>query len=252
MDEREPRGPLLFAGDLDGRTTGEILRLDEEEVRHVRALRLGGNDPIRLTDGRGRSFAARVVTVDKRTVECRLGEPLPTPAALPVELAFGVANKQSTLHLVEKAVEFGVSRLQPVECARSRSMADAGRSPSFWDRARKRARSALKQSESARLPEIMPVMDLESWIGSGALGDRPRIVLDRDARPLARVLDGWTGSPSLVLLVGPESGLTEDELRASVAAGFQPAWLAWTILGLETAATAALAIATQQIRDAAS
>ena len=252
MNATEPPGPLLFAADLEGRTTGELLRLDDEEVRHARALRLGKSDRVRLADGRGRLFAASIVAADKRHVECRLGEPLPAPDGLPVELAFGVANKQSTLLLVEKAVEFGTARLQPLECTRSRSVADAGRSTSFWERARKRARAALKQSEAARLPEIGPVTDLASWIQSASTAAGPRIVLDRAAPPLARVLDGWTGSPPLVLLVGPEGGLTADELGACVEAGFQPAWLAPTILRLETAAIGALAVAMQHIGDAQS
>lgn len=240
-------GPLLYAADLAGRSAGEIVRLEEDEVRHVRALRLQANDPARLTDGDGLLFEVRIVSADKRTVECRLVAPREVPPSLPVLLAFGVANKQSTMLLVEKAVEFGAVALQPLEFTRSRSVADAGRSEAFWDRARKRARSALKQSEGARMPRIEPVADLSAWLQRTETEAGTRILLDRSGVPLSDLLGDWPAGERLTVLVGPEGGCTDAEVEAAVGAGYRPAWLASSILRLETAATAALAIVAQRI-----
>ena len=81
---------------------------------------------------------------------------------------------------------------------------------------------------------------------SGLQRGGPRIVLDASGPPLAGELDSWSGQEAVVLLVGPEGGLTDEERSACEDAGFRPAALSPTILRFETAAVAALATAAQR------
>lgn len=234
--------PVFYLRDVVGRRPGDEAELARDEMRHLRALRLAPGDGIRLTDARGALWGARLLG---EGAAVRLVEPLDAPPPLEVELWAPVGNKQATLWLVEKASEFGLRRLLPVECARSASVADAGRSEAFWGKARRRALSAVKQSGSAWAPEIAAPASLEDRLcrpGGGGV----RVVLDRCGPPLARVLEGWSGVSPAVVLVGPEGGLEPSERRSCAGAGFRPASLASTVLRFETAAVAALAVAAQR------
>jgi 16S rRNA (uracil1498-N3)-methyltransferase len=190
-------------------------------------------------------------------VACEVQEPVDVAPRLPVEVAFGVGNKSHTLWLVEKATELGAQALWPIEFARSRSVADAARSPSFWRKAERRAVSALKQSGGGWLPRIESGLTAEAFLeGPGrdvaALAGRPvvpvaRILLDAEGEPLGRRLRSWDGSAPLMMLVGPEGGLTPGEKRALADRGFRTAALGRRTLRFETAALAALAVASQHL-----
>lgn len=227
------------------------MRLESEEVRHVRALRLQPGDPVRLTDGAGTMWRARLSSPGGKSVDCVLEEPVGAVSRLPVALAFAVGQKAHVLWLVEKATELGVARLCPLEASRSRSVADAGRSAAFWKKAERRAIAALKQSGGAWLPMLDETLEVSEFLAraskasGGATG--PRVRLDAAGRPLRDVLHTWNGDLELSLAVGPEGGWTSAEQEALDAAGYVPARLGPLVLRFETAALAGLAVAAQQI-----
>jgi len=163
-------------------------------------------------------------------------------AVLDLELAFGVAARGRTLWLVEKAVELGVAALQPVDLARSVSVADAARSPAFWRKAERRAAAALTQSGGANLPELLPTCTLEEYLHrTEREPGEYRVALERDAGvPLLDVLTEWNGRGRIRLLVGPEGGITAEEREACGEAGFRFASLGDRTLRFETAAVAAV------------
>ena len=243
--------PVLFSPGISGRRDGEVVPLENEEVRHVRALRLQADDPVRLTDGAGTLWRARLSSARGNSVECVLEEPVEPARRLPVTLAFAVGQKAHVLWLVEKATELGVARLCPLEASRSRSVADAGRSAAFWRKTGRRAISALKQSGGAWLPLVEQPAEVDEFLargltdGGGKAG--PRVRLDADGRPLRNVLHTWNGYPELSLVVGPEGGWTDAEAEAFDAAGYSRARLGPLVLRFETAALAGLAVAAQQI-----
>ena len=235
--------PTLYTEAEIGRP-GQVVELAEGERSHLRALRLSPGDPVRVTDGRGALWGG-ALDEDGRV---RLDEPAEAAPPIPVELAFGVASRDRTLWLVEKAVELGALGLQPVEMARSRSVADAGRSEAFWQKARRRAISALKQCGGGRLPEIRPACELHAYLAHAGGAGGPKVLLDREAgATLRQRLEGWSGDPPARILLGPEGGLRDDEREEAREADFRLAGLGRRVLRLETAATAALAVAGQQL-----
>lgn len=230
---------------------GRRVELDPDEARHVRSLRLRPGEAIRVTDGRGGLWRARLEETDGEAA-CTVLEELEPPPELPVELAFGIGAKDRTLWLVEKAVELGAVGLHPVECRRSKSVADAARSRGFWRKARRRAVAALKQCGGGRLPEVAPVRDLHEYLDReqrAATGGRiaaggPDLLLDREGDSgLWDSLDGWSEERPARLLLGPEGGFTDEERRDCRSAGFRAARLAPRVLRFETAAVAALSVA---------
>ena len=255
--ETGSRRPTFFAHGASGRAAGEVLVLDEDESRHVRALRLDQGARIRLTDGCGSLWEGRLVA-GGRSATCVLDSRSIPAAALPVELAFGVGNKAHLMWLVEKATEMGVSRLVPLESERTRSVADAGRSPAFWSKAERRAISAMKQSGGAWLPEMEPPCSLDGYIernagpiGGGERGMAQRVRLDGSGEGLRSLIEPWGGEDLLGMLVGPEGGWSDGEVALLDGAGFRPASLGSLVLRFETAGIAGLAVVAQHVLDRA-
>lgn len=230
--------------DLAGRESGEVVLLDDDETRHIRSVRLAEGSPVVLTDGRGNQRAATLGALRGSRREVLLGERIPVPAPAPVELAVAAGNRSRMLWLIEKAAEFGIQAVILLETERSRSVADAGRSAAFRDKAERRALAALKQSGAGRLPEVFGVRELPEFLAEyETRGRTVGLVLDRSGAPLA----GLLGVPTepVTLLVGPEGGLSEAELGSCERAGFRRAGLGPSILRFETAALAALAVVVQ-------
>jgi len=143
---------------------------------------------------------------------------------------------------IEKAVELGVSAIVPLQSRRSVVRLDE-------DRARRRAEhwqrlivAACMQCGRDRLPALAPVRTLEDWLAEPAAG-APRLVL----APGAAVSIGELAAPAgsggpAVVLVGPESGLTDEEMEQARSAGFVAVSMGPRILRTETAGLAALAV----------
>lgn len=226
------------------------MRLDSEESRHVRALRLAAGAPVRLTDGAGCLWQSRFTGMAGGEAECVLERPLDPPPPLPVELAFPVGNKTHAMWLVEKAAEIGVAVLRPIESARTLSVADAARSPGFWNKAQRRSMAAVKQSGGAWLPEIAPPCPLERYVGENA--DRGeeiglRVRLEPSGPPLATLADGWVPDRPVALVVGPEGGWTGAEIDRLDAGSYSRAGLGPRVLRFETAAIVAAGVLAQRV-----
>lgn len=244
LESRYRDPPSLYVADLAGRSDGEVVQLGDDESRHARSLRLGDGAEVALTDGMGTRRLGRLGAPVERRREVMIEGPLPANEPLPVELAIAVGNRTHAFWLVEKAAEFGIRRISPIETERSRSVSDAGRSAGFWDKAGRRALAAVKQSSGAWLPEIRAVEEFPVFVARVGRSLDHGIVLDVNGEPLRAVLP--VAPSPVVLLVGPEGGLTRAELDECVGAGFRPARLGPTILRFETAAVAALAVMAQE------
>ena len=236
----------LYAPDLRKPTAGQRVLIPTEEVRHVHAARLRPGAEVRLTNGDGRLWSARLDSMDRDQARCVLVDELSAPADLDVELAFGIGSKPRTLWLVEKAVELGVAVLRPIEFKRSRSVTDGARSAAFWEKARRRAVAALTQCGGARLPAIETPQALGDYLaGQESPREGIRLALDMDGdRPmLATLAEGRGEGEPVLLLIGPEGGMAPEERTACRAAGYRFATLGDRVLRFETAALVALALA---------
>ncbi len=233
-------GPSLLARALDGRSSGEVISIDEDGAGHLRAARMRPGDELRLTDGQGRLWQGRLDALDRHGARCTLTTELPAPSELDVELAFGIAAKPRTLWLVEKAVELGVAALQPIEFTRSRSVSDAARSQGFWAKAERRAVAAMLQCGGASLPSVGRPRDLAAYLHElEEAGTMIALDAEGDA-PLLEALGEWADRGGRArLLVGPEGGMTEEERSACRSAGMRFAFLGDRTLRFETAAVAA-------------
>lgn len=173
-------------------------------------------------------------------VAIELGPPAPCapePSAY-VTLFAAVLKGDRQDWLIQKAVELGVSRIQPLLCARG---VVKGSAPDRTERWQRIAREAAEQCERGIVPQVADPVPLEraTWGGAMAL-----ICTERQGQPLLAVLQALQAHPGirrLAVFVGPEGGWTPEEVSALLARGALAVSLGPRVLRAETAALAALA-----------
>ncbi|MCE9631975.1 MAG: 16S rRNA (uracil(1498)-N(3))-methyltransferase [Planctomycetia bacterium] len=207
--------------------------LEGDEARHlVRVLRGKVGDLVRVFDGSGVEWPARVMAIGRDEVTLELDEPLSVAvaAAPPLTLAVALPKGDRQKWLVEKLTELGVARLVPLVTLRG--VAEA--TPGALERLRRGVLEACKQSGRNTLMEIGEPRTIAE-----ILRERPATVRMLVADPGAAPLDAAdAAATAAIALVGPEGGFAAEELAALDAAGVVRVGLGPHILRVETAAIA--------------
>jgi 16S rRNA (uracil1498-N3)-methyltransferase len=141
--------------------------------------------------------------------------------------------------VVQKAVELGVVRIQPVAAKRSVIRLSGERAERRVEHWRNIAIAACEQSGRNRVPSVAPILDLPQYLGIAARENALRFVCAPGVAGSLRDL----GKPDVPvsLLIGPEGGFEDGELLAAHAAGFSPLRLGPRVLRTETAGLGAVA-----------
>lgn len=233
--------PVHTVPSLATAAVGALVTVEGDEAHHavaVRRLRVG--ESLVLTDGRGRWVTGEVASVGKRvlsvTVASLADDDEPTPRVTVVQaLPKGERGELA----VEMLTEVGVARIVPWAASRSVAVWKGERAEKSWARWSSTAREAAKQSRRAWHPQIdrlATTADVATLIGRAGLA----VVLHEGATsPLAAV--DLAEAADLVVVVGPEGGLTEDEVARFVAAGAVSVRLGREVLRTSTAGVAAVA-----------
>lgn len=212
---------------------GQPLAVSVPEEHHLGVLRVEDGDELRVTDGQGVIGWGRF-TWNTPSIMIERVEQLPPPP--PLVLAVGAGDKDRFFTVVEKAVEFGVTRIIPLETEHSRSVSGRIRALHL-EKLAHRAGQALKQSRNPWLPAFDRPIALEKFVAlplpsvrwvADAGGDRPGPLVPGDG---------------LTVAIGPEGGFTPAELVTLTGAGFARVTLGPYVLRFDTAAVAALTLA---------
>lgn len=222
-------------------TAGARLSLPEDAFRHlVQVLRARSGDRVLLFNGRGGQYEARLDQVGKREASVLIERHLEgdgCESALQLTLAQAVSKGDRMDYTLQKAVELGVSQIQPLITERSVVRLDAGR----WDRKLEHWRgvtlAACEQSGRTRPPRLLPVLRLAAWLEQ----PRPAQLCLALAPSASQSLRALPRSASVGLLVGPEGGLSDAEIALAQQQGFSGIAFGPRILRTETAGVAALA-----------
>ncbi len=231
--------PLFFA--CDGVADGDEIVLSGAEGRHaavVRRLRPGE----RVDVGDGAGLIAECVVAGapsgrdglRLSVKNRRVVPRPEPVVTVVQ---AIPKGDRGELAVEEMTEVGVDRIVPWAAERSVPVWRDERGVTRW---RATAREAAKQARRAWIPEVTAAAStagVAGFLDQAALA----ILLDPDAsRPLAAVIPPAAGD--LVVVVGPEGGITEQETAAFLAAGATAYRLGPTVLRASTAGAVTAAL----------
>lgn len=211
----------------------------EERSSHylLRVLRLREGDALVLFNGDGSDYAAELLGRRDRAV-ARVNARLPAVAEPPLSLglAQAVGKGDRMDQSLQKATELGVARIQPLFTERTEVRLDGRRLDKRMDHWRGVIIAACEQSGRARLPELESPRPLAEWLTLEGLP--PRYVLAPGAeRPLAAI----EAAPAMDVVVGPEGGWSDAELKQLALAGCRPVSLGPRVLRTETAGPAALA-----------
>jgi 16S rRNA (uracil1498-N3)-methyltransferase len=218
------------AADADGR-----VRLPRPEVRHLRTLRLGPGDRVRIFDGAGREHEVTLESVGAREAVGRIVSTSAVARESPLELVLvpALVKHDRMDVIVEKATELGVTRIAPVVTRYSVARG------SHLERWRRIAVAAAKQCGRSRMPAVDDPADLADALGAAWPGLRLIAWEDGGALPV-RELPAEAGAVTIV--VGPEGGFHASEVAAARAAGFTTITLGRRILRAETASIVAAAL----------
>jgi len=223
--------------------------LADEEARHlITVLRLGVGAVIRLFDGSGRTYDARITKIAKARVEATImsidaGAP-PDKAAL--HLGLGILKGKKMDFIIQKATELGVAGLHPFVsefCVAGHIAAD--RQERRHARWQKIAREACKQCNRPLPPTLYPVAEFETLVADAVNAgyDQKLIFWEQET---GQGLQGLNTAPkkprNVMAVIGPEGGFSHHEVAEAQTAGFQPVTLGKRILRAETAALAVVAI----------
>ncbi|HUR51281.1 MAG TPA: 16S rRNA (uracil(1498)-N(3))-methyltransferase [Mycobacteriales bacterium] len=226
--------PVYLAAALDS----DVVVLDGPEGRHaatVRRTRVG--EVVDLVDGLGTRCTGTVTAVAKDSVtvavEQRVSEPVPSPRLVLVQaLAKGERGELA----VELATEVGVDEVVPWRASRSIAQWEGERGEKALARWRATAREAAKQSRRAWFPEVRgPVTTAQIPSIPG------RLLVLHESAPTS--LSQLALDPvDLVLVVGPEGGVSDDELQELLEAGGTAVRLGESVLRTSTAGAVAIAV----------
>ena len=232
------RIPRIYTG--NPLQPGSITELESQAALHVtRVLRLKPGAEVIAFNGEGGEYSARLHQVEKSRAWIDILEFRNRDIESPLNICLiqGISRGERMDYTIQKAVELGVQKIVPVSTERSVVQLNP-------ERREKRHRhwqgviiSACEQCGRTKLPQLEYALDFRDFLGSYH-GTALKLTLQPDA---ALGLSGvqWQ-QQGIDLLVGPEGGLSEQELALAAQLGFCGIRLGPRILRTETAAVAVL------------
>ena len=227
---------------------GDTALLSGTEAGHMlRSLRLSPGDSFFAFDEEGNRYRMRILEATSRSLRAEILESSPPepPPAIEITLLVGLPKADKLDFILEKATELGCSRVIPFRSSRTiprLGPQEARRKRMRWERV---ALAAAKQCGSGRVPEIPGILSYPEAVAAGARSEGRIVLYEGVGRfGLKAALSGMGRPKSVSLLVGPEGGFSEDEVREAEATGFVRTGLGQRILRVDTAALAALCMVT--------
>jgi 16S rRNA (uracil1498-N3)-methyltransferase len=222
-------------------SVGAEILLPEQAGEHaVRVLRLERGHPLILINGDGREYDAELASLAKRAVTAIImqARAVDREATLSITLAQSIARGEKMDWILQKATELGVSQIVPLVTERTEVKLDeerAERRMAHWDSV---IESACEQCGRTTLPSLAPPQRIDRWLTT----------LDFAGLRLAMIPEGETRVRELretksgvIVVVGPEGGLSEQDIVMLRQADFLGLRLGPRILRTETAGVAAIA-----------
>ncbi len=225
---------LFQSGDYQ---PGDHIRLDKNTSQHlIKVLRYREGDTLVVFNGKGNSFVATLNDVSTGSATVVIGEnALEEPeSSLKLHLVLALSKGERMDYAIQKAVEAGVTEISPVISERSVVRLDEKRKKSRLLHWQGIVQHACEQSGRTFIPSLNSVIDMATALEN--LQAPTRLVLD----PLAsQSLRDIGHSSDVILLVGPEGGLTQNEVNMAIHAGYNAVKLGPRIFRTETASVAA-------------
>lgn len=205
-----------------------------------KVLRMAPGRPLILFDGRGGEYSAEILSIAKQAITVLVGDfdDVSRESPLAIDLAIGVSRGERFDWVLQKATELGVGAIFPLMTERVEVKLTGDRLAKKMAHWQQIVISACEQSQRTCVPQVHAPQGLSQWLAA-----RPEglgfVLHHRSAQSLA---DYPGSTDSVSLLVGPEGGLTDEEIQLAQAKGFNALQLGPRVLRTETAPIAALSL----------
>ncbi|WP_226532997.1 16S rRNA (uracil(1498)-N(3))-methyltransferase [Microbacterium paraoxydans] len=219
---------------------GDVVTLTGAEAKHAAVVRrLRGGEEVTVGDGAGVWLTGAAEEVSPTRVEVRITRRSEHPAPSPrIILAQALAKGDRDELAVQAACELGVDEIVPWQADRSVSRWEGAKAVKGRERWATIVREAAKQSHRAWVPEVL------APVSTGRLAERAssQRVLVLDPTASVRLSEIEADGRDLMLVVGPEGGISGAELDRLTEAGAERVLLGETVLRTSTAGPAAIAV----------
>ena len=225
-------------------------RITGDELKHLKnVLRLKSGDQVEVFDGAGKGYQGRLTNIDQTYAVVDIEDPVTEirDSALRIILAQGLPKGEKMDTVVQKNTELGLSAIIPLELSRCVvKLEGENKRRDRQSRWQKIAREAARQCGRLYVPEVFPPMGLPSFLRQVAPEDLLLIPWEEGGQPLKPYfagLDDRLGAcrlreKKLYIMIGPEGGMTADEVEAGIKAGGIALTLGPRLLRTETAGQA--------------
>ena len=237
-----------------GSDTITVTEGDYNHIRNVLRMRIG--EAITVCDGQGTEYACTVDSYGERECILRISERIPSTVELPVAITLcqGLPKKDKMELIIQKAVELGVVRVVPVMCERTIvKLEDPKKEARKVERFGAIAEAAAKQSGRGIVPEVThPITWKQAVNDANARGDI-LLVPYENALGMRATTDAFADAikaSGVSIFIGPEGGLTREEVSYAEQSGAKIISLGRRILRTETAGITVLSALMLRIEEA--
>jgi 16S rRNA (uracil1498-N3)-methyltransferase len=221
-------------------TAGDGIQLPPQAAHHVaKVLRLTVGDTLTLFNNQGGEYTAQISQITKQNVTAlvQTHHTIEREARIPVHLGQVISKGDRFDWLLQKATELGVTRITPLFSQRCNVKLDSQRLAKRHAHWQGIVISACEQCGRNRLPQLMPAISLTQWVQQ----TESALKFMLHPTPDKTRLNPDEPPHAVRLLVGPEGGLTEDEVTFARQHHYQLLGLGPRVLRTETAGITALA-----------
>ena len=219
---------------------GDRIQLESGPARHLTSvLRMTTGQEIVLFNGQGGEYSGQLVETRKgfAAVQINAFAAVDRESPLSIHLAIGISRGERMDWIVQKATELGVKEITPLFTQRCEVKLTGDRLAKKIHHWQQVAISACEQCQRNRVPTINPAVALAHW------DQQPQdLKLVLHHRTTNRLQAIQSTPQSICLLIGPEGGLSNQEMATATHLGFQPLALGPRVLRTETAPLAAISL----------
>jgi 16S rRNA (uracil1498-N3)-methyltransferase len=221
--------------------TGQLLELSPEASQHVSVvLRMRPGEQLILFCGDNREFQARIEVIKKKQVMVLIDkvQEVNRESPLAIHLAQAISKGDRMDWVMQKTVELGVTSITPLISERCAVKIDPDRMEKKRDQWQKIVISACEQSGRNRVPTVYPPVLFADYVRLSS--EKLKFILSPIGSKSWREYS--LNHADLSLIVGPEGGLSDEEIKCACNYEFLPLSLGPRILRTETAAITALSV----------
>ncbi len=232
------RNPRIYT--QQSLAVNQQLELTDSAANHVgRVLRMRPEELLILFNGEGKSYQGRIIDIGKKAVSVLLESEIESVTSSPLSLHLGqtLSRGERMDYAIQKATEMGVREITPLFSERCEVKLKTDRLEKRLKHWEQVAISACEQCRLNRVPVIHSPMSVEDWVKRQQ--SELKFVLHHRTE---KKLEGFAKPQSVSLLIGPEGGLTADEITMAERQGFNPLTLGPRVLRTETAPIAGITL----------